>query len=205
MVIFFYLFATLIIISSFLVVFSKNPVYSVLWLIFAFCNGSGLMILLGAEFLAMMLIVIYVGAVAVLFLFVIMMLDMHFAEAIIQTKKNLLLSSIVALIMFVDLVLIILLGTKNIHFEPNTSLVIAANISNAHAIGRVLYTDFILPFQTAGIILFVAMISCITLTMRRRSGVKRQDINMQNSKNKANSIVMVQPALNEGIEGISYE
>jgi len=205
MVIFFYLFATLIIISSFLVVFSKNPVYSVLWLIFAFCNGSGLMILLGAEFLAMMLIVIYVGAVAVLFLFVIMMLDVHFAEAIIQTKKNLLLSSIVALIMFIDLGLIILLGSKNIHFKPNTSLITAANISNAHAIGRVLYTDFILPFQTAGIILFVAMISCITLTMRSRSGVKRQDINMQNSKNKANSIVMVKPALNEGIEGIKYE
>lgn len=203
MIIFFYIFATLIVTSSFLVVFSKNPVHSVLWLIFAFCNGSGLMILLGAEFLAMMLIVIYVGAVAVLFLFVIMMLDGHFTEALIQTKKNLLLSSLVALIMFIDLSLIILLGTKNIHFDQTNSIL--GNISNTHAIGRVLYTDFILPFQTAGIILFVAMISCITLTMRRRPGVKRQDINAQNSKNKANSIIMVRPTINEGVVGIRYE
>ncbi|MFV9859118.1 MAG: NADH-quinone oxidoreductase subunit J, partial [Rickettsia aeschlimannii] len=106
MPIFFYLFATLITISSLCVILSKNSVYSVLWLIFAFINGAGLMILLGAEFLAMMLIVIYVGAVAVLFLFVIMMLDMHFNKTITQLKENLALSIFIALIMFADLVII---------------------------------------------------------------------------------------------------
>ncbi|WP_341793136.1 MULTISPECIES: NADH-quinone oxidoreductase subunit J [unclassified Rickettsia] len=205
MPIFFYLFATLITISSVCVVLSKNPVYSVLWLIFAFCNGSGLMILLGAEFLAMMLIIIYVGAVAVLFLFVIMMLDIHLSAAISQLKENLFLSIVVALVMFTDLIVIILLGTKNINFNSDKLFAIPNNITNTEAIGLVLYTDFILPFQIAGIILFVAMISCITLTLRKRSGVKRQNISQQNSKNKANAILMTNPDLNKGIEGIKYE
>ncbi|WP_253308448.1 NADH-quinone oxidoreductase subunit J [Rickettsia endosymbiont of Orchestes rusci] len=205
MPIFFYLFATLITISSVCVVLSKNPVYSVLWLIFAFCNGSGLMILLGAEFLAMMLIIIYVGAVAVLFLFVIMMLDIHLSTAISQLKENLFLSIVVALVMFTDLIVIILLGTKNINFNSDKLFAIPNNITNTEAIGLVLYTDFILPFQIAGIILFVAMISCITLTLRKRSGVKRQNISQQNSKNKANAILMTNPDLNKGIEGIKYE
>ena len=204
MEIFFYLFALLIITSSLMVVLSNNPVYSVLWLIFAFCNGSGLMILLGAEFLAMMLIVIYVGAVAVLFLFIIMMLNIQLTETIRELKKNILISSIIALIMLADLVLIICLGTKNIVLS-NIDLPIASQITNTHAIGRVLYTDFILPFQTAGLILFVAMISCITLTIRHRSGVKRQDVSEQNAKNKENAILMVTPDIGKGVEGIKYE
>lgn len=190
------------IISSCLVVLAKNPVYSVLWLIFSFCNTSGLMILLNAEFLAMMLIVIYVGAVAVLFLFVIMMLDSHLYVTH-QFKKNLWVSSIVALIMLIDFILIILLGTKNIPIHNNSAGLAA--ISNSHAIGLILYTDFILPFQMAGIILFVAMISCIILTMRHSKDVKRQDIAKQNSKNKENSIIMHNPPFNQGVEGIGYE
>ncbi|HJD56182.1 MAG TPA: NADH-quinone oxidoreductase subunit J [Rickettsia endosymbiont of Pyrocoelia pectoralis] len=205
MPIFFYLFATLITISSLCVVLSKNSVYSVLWLIFAFLNGSGLMILLGAEFLAMMLIVIYVGAVAVLFLFVIMMLDMHFNKAIMQLKQNFALSVIVALVMFADLVTIILLGTKNISFDSNISFPITNNISNTKAIGNVLYTDFMLPFQMAGLILFVAMVSCITLTLKKREGVKQQNITKQLSHNKKNTIIMTKPLLNKGVENISYE
>lgn len=204
MELFFYLFAGLIVISSCLVVISKNPVHSVLWLIFSFCNAAGLMILLGAEFIAMMLVVIYVGAIAVLFLFVIMMLDIHIVYAIEQFRKNLIISVSVALIMFVDFILIILLGTKNINFEHN-NFPIATNISNTEAIGSVLYTDFILPFQMAGIILFVAMISCVVLTIKHRKEVKRQDISKQNSSNKENSILMVNPKLYEGIEGIKYE
>ncbi|WP_341764389.1 NADH-quinone oxidoreductase subunit J [Candidatus Tisiphia endosymbiont of Beris chalybata] len=204
MEIFFYLFASLMIISSCLVVISKNPIYSVLWLIFSFCNASGLMILLGAEFLAMMLIVIYVGAVAVLFLFVIMMLDIHSIYVVEQFKRNLLVSSVVALIMFTDFILIILLGTKNIPARLN-DFVASADISNTKAIGLVLYTDFILPFQMAGIILFVAMISCIILTVRHRPGVKRQNIVVQNSKSKENSLLILNPDINEGIEGIKYE
>ncbi|WP_016917117.1 NADH-quinone oxidoreductase subunit J [Rickettsia honei] len=205
MPIFFYLFATLITISSVCVVLSKNSVYSVLWLIFAFINGAGLMILLGAEFLAMMLIVIYVGAVAVLFLFVIMMLDMHFNKTITQLKANLALSIFIALIMFADLVIIILLGTKNINFNSNVSFTITNNISNTKAIGGVLYTDFMLPFQMAGLILFVAMIACITLTLKKREGVKRQDISKQLRHNKENTILMTKPILNKGVENIKYE
>nr|WP_016926594.1 NADH-quinone oxidoreductase subunit J [Rickettsia conorii] len=205
MPIFFYLFATLITISSVCVVLSKNSVYSVLWLIFAFINGAGLMILLGAEFLAMMLIVIYVGAVAVLFLFVIMMLDMHFNKTITQLKANLALSIFIALIMFADLVIIILLGTKNINFNSNVSFTITNNISNTKAIGDVLYTDFMLPFQMAGLILFVAMIACITLTLKKREGVKRQDISKQLRHNKENTVLMTKPILNKGVENIKYE
>ncbi|AFC72870.1 NADH:ubiquinone oxidoreductase subunit J [Rickettsia rhipicephali str. 3-7-female6-CWPP] len=205
MPIFFYLFATLITISSLCVVLSKNSVYSVLWLIFAFINGAGLMILLGAEFLAMMLIVIYVGAVAVLFLFVIMMLDMHFNKTITQLKENLALSILIALIMFADLVIIILLGTKNINFNSNVSFAITNNISNTKAIGGVLYTEFMLPFQMAGLILFVAMIACITLTLKKCEGVKRQDISKQLRHNKENTVLMTKPILNKGVENIKYE
>jgi len=205
MPIFFYLFATLITISSFCVVSSKNSVYSVLWLIFAFLNGSGLMILLGAEFLAMMLIVIYVGAVAVLFLFVIMMLDIHFNKAIIQLKEKPTLSIFVSLIMFADLVIIILLGTKNINFSSDVSFAITNEVSNTKAIGNVLYTDFMLPFQISGLILFVAMVACITLTLKKRDGVKRQDITKQLGHNKENAVLMIKPLLNKGVENIKYE
>lgn len=204
MEIFFYLFAGLMVISSCLVVISNNPVYSVLWLIFTFCNGSGLMVLLGAEFLAMILIVIYVGAVAVLFLFVIMMLNIRFTDVIVQFKRNLFISIAVALIMFADLVLIIWLGTKNIILD-NNQFEITSGVTNTHAIGEILYTDYILPFQVSGIILFVAMISCITLTIRHRSEVKRQDIAKQYAKNKDNSILMVKTHLNKGIEGLKYD
>ncbi|WP_341787421.1 NADH-quinone oxidoreductase subunit J [Rickettsia endosymbiont of Cantharis rufa] len=205
MPIFFYLFATLIIISSLCVVLSKNSIYSVLWLIFAFLNGAGLMILLGAEFLAMMLIIIYVGAVAVLFLFVIMMLDMHFNKTIVQLKENLALSIFIALMMFVDLAIIILLGTKNINFSSDVSFAITHNISNTKAIGNVLYTDFMLPFQMAGLILFVAMIACITLTLKKREGVKRQNTSKQLSHNKKNAALMTKPLLNKGVGDIKYE
>ncbi|AAU04233.1 NADH-quinone oxidoreductase subunit J [Rickettsia typhi] len=205
MPIFFYLFTTLIIISSLCVVLSKNSVYSVLWLIFTFINAAGLMILLGAEFLAMLLIVIYVGAVAVLFLFVIMMLDINFNQAITKLRENLSLSIFITLIMFVDLVITVILSTKNINHSSNISFAIANNISNTKAIGSVLYTDFMLPFQMAGLILFVAMISCITLTLKKRERVKYQDIRKQLSHNKGNVILMTKPILNKGVENIKYE
>ncbi|ADE30354.1 NADH:ubiquinone oxidoreductase subunit J [Rickettsia prowazekii str. GvV257] len=205
MPIFFYLFTTLIIISSLCVVLSKNSVYSVLWLIFTFINGSGLMILLGAEFLAMLLIVIYVGAVAVLFLFVIMMLDINFNQAITKLRENLSLSIFITLIMFADLVITIILSTKNINYSSNISFAIANNISNTKAIGNVLYTEFMLPFQIAGLILFVAMISCITLTLKKRDRIKHQDIRKQLSHNKSNVILMTKPILNKGVENIKYE
>lgn len=204
MAIFFYLFASLLCITSCMVIISKNPIHSVLWLIFSFCNASGVMILLGAEFLAMMLIVIYVGAVAVLFLFVIMMLDVHLIYVVQQFKKNLAISSLMAVIMLIDFIIIILLGTKNITVHDN-NFTILSDISNSKAIGLILYTDFILPFQMAGIILFVAMISCIILTVRHRTDVKRQNITYQNSKNKEDSVIIVKPQFNLGVKDIKYE
>lgn len=205
MALFFYLFAISMVVGSVFVISSKNSVYSVLWLIFTFCNGAGLMILLGAEFLAMMLIVIYVGAVAVLFLFVVMMLEVSALELEENLKKRLPFSLGVAFILFADLALIILLGTKSINLEKKGDLVISDSISNVHAIGQVLYTDFILPFQAAGIILFVAMIACISLTLRYRLGVKRQNIYKQLMKNKSNSLNVIKMPIREGVKNIEYD
>jgi NADH-quinone oxidoreductase subunit J len=210
MEIFFYLFAGFILISSIMVVISNNPVYSVLWLIFSFCNGSGLMILLGAEFVAMMLIVIYVGAVAVLFLFVIMMLDIRFLDNIASFRKNLGLSIFVGLVMFADLVLVIWLASSNNIALPASNFAIPSDITNTHAIGRVLYTEFILPFQVSGLILFVAMISCISLTISNRGSLvkrqtRRQNITKQNSRTKDNAILMINPELNQGVKEINYD
>lgn len=210
MEIFFYLFAGFILISSIMVVISNNPVYSVLWLIFSFCNGSGLMILLGAEFVAMMLIVIYVGAVAVLFLFVIMMLDIRFLDNIASFRKNLGLSIFVGLVMFADLVLVIWLASSNNIALPASKFAIPSDITNTHAIGRVLYTEFILPFQVSGLILFVAMISCISLTISNRGSLvkrqtRRQNITKQNSRTKDNAILMINPELNQGVKEINYD
>ncbi|WP_316353685.1 NADH-quinone oxidoreductase subunit J [Candidatus Trichorickettsia mobilis] len=202
--IFFYLFASLIIISSICVVTSRNPVIAVLWLIFAFCNGSGLMILLGAEFLAMMLIVIYVGAVAVLFLFVVMMLDIKFAEVQGELKKNLSIASIIAVIMFADLILIILLGTKSINIS-NVAYTTPTNISNTLAIGKILYTDFVLPFQAAGLILFVAMVACIALTLRPSTTVKRQNIHQQLKRNKDSGMNVTKLGVKQGVQEIQYD
>lgn len=205
MAIFFYIFAAMIIISSFLVIVSKNPVYSVLWLIFAFCNAAGLMILIGAEFIAMVLIIVYVGAIAVLFLFVIMMLNINIAKLKADIRKNFKLGSIIALLMLLNLSVIILLGTKSINLNSDRQFITPQNISNVHAIGQILYTDLILPFQMAGIILFVAMISCISLIHRTRPNVKKQDISKQLDRNKENSINLVKISSNSGINDIKYD
>lgn len=205
MSLFFYLFASMMIISSLLVVSSKNPVYSVLWLIFTFCNAAGLFILIGAEFLAMMLVVIYVGAVAVLFLFVIMMLNVNFAKMREASRKNLTVGALVAFILFIDLAAIVMVGTKSINLEQAGRFMMSPEIGNVYAIGRVLYTDFILPFQIAGLILFVAMIACISLTLRTRIGVKRQDVFKQLARDKLNSLDIIKVSSNKGIEGLKYD
>lgn len=188
-----------------MVVVSKNPVYSVLWLIFAFCNCSGLLILLGAEFLAMLLVIIYVGAVAVLFLFVIMMLDINVITMQGKLKQNLHLGIVIAGLVFADLTIIIMLATNSVNIDHIIGLRLPHDVSNAHAIGQVLYTDFILPFQVSGLILFVAMIACINLTLRHRSGVKRQNIYKQIKRNKNFCISMVKPELHLGVRGLHYD
>ncbi len=205
MVLFFYIFAGLVLFSSVMVILSRNPVHSVLWLIFTFCNGSGLMVLMGAEFIAMMLIVIYVGAVAVLFLFVIMMLNIKFTEFKSAIGSEISFAAAIMLLLFTDLVIIILLGTKVIDLPSNNKFTILPEISNAHTIGNLLYTTFILPFQTAGLVLFVAMVASISLTLRLRLGVKRQNIAKQLGRNKGTSLRLEKVKLKSGISDLNYD
>lgn len=204
MALFFYIFAFLTILSGIMVITSRNPVHAVLWLIFAFCNGAGLTVLIGAEFIAMMLIIIYVGAVAVLFLFVVMMLDIKFAELKGEISQETIFTFIMAIFLFIDLSVIILLSTKAIDVKT-PAFANEGNVGNVYAIGQVLYTDFILPFQTCGVILFVAMAASITLTLRLRPGVKRQNVRDQLSKNKDNSLFFAQNNGKLGLDNLNYD
>ena len=185
---FFYLFAGVTVASAFMVVTSRNPVHSVLYLILAFVNAAGLFMLLGAEFLAMLLVVVYVGAVAVLFLFVVMMLDVDFAEFRQGFLQYLPIGALIGLIFAVELLLVV--GTWAIDPQIVRAPVAAipSNISNTEAIGQVLYTQYIYYFQAAGLVLLVAMIGAIVLTLRERPGVKRQDIVAQNARTKATAM-----------------
>jgi NADH-quinone oxidoreductase subunit J len=173
---FFYLFAGVMLASSFMVVVSRNPVYSVLFLILAFFNAAGLFVLIGAEFLAMLLVVVYVGAVAVLFLFVVMMLDINFAEMRAGFQKYLPLGLAVGGVLVFELVAAMYGDAFSGASTPQIS-----EISNTTRLGGVLYTKYAYLFQLAGLILLVAMIGAIALTMRKRVGVRRQSIAMQNS------------------------
>ena len=181
---FFYLFAGVCIASAFMVIASRNPVHSVLFLILTFVNSSGLFMLMGAEFLAMILIVVYVGAVAVLFLFVVMMLDVDFVELRQGFLNYLPVGGLVGLIMLVELVLV--LGATVI--TPGTIKTVAApiasDVSNTEALGLVLYTRYIYFFQLAGLVLLVAMIGAIVLTLQHKARVKRQSIPVQNARTK---------------------
>src|SRR5579872_3154624 len=162
---FFYLFSAVMLASAFLVVTARNPVHSVLFLILAFVNAAGLFILLGAEFLAMILIIVYVGAVAVLFLFVVMMLDVNFAELKQGFLRYLPVGATVAVLFFTELMIA---GVASIEFPVARAAVtpFAENLPNTQAIGNILYTDYIYPFQVSGLILLVAMIGAIVLTHR---------------------------------------
>ena len=178
---FFYLFSTVTVASAFMVIASKNPVHSVLYLILAFVNAAGLFLILGAEFLAMILVVVYVGAVAVLFLFVVMMLDVDFAELRQGFGDYLPVGGLIGLIFLVELLLVVSTWT----ISPTAlQLPLAGNppveaLTNTEAIGRVLYTRYAYLFQAAGLILLVAMIGAIVLTLRDRVGVRRQNIALQ--------------------------
>jgi len=172
--------------SGVMVITARNPVHAVLFLILAFFNAAGLFILMGAEFLAMLLVVVYVGAVAVLFLFVVMMLDIDYADLREGFQRHLPIGLIVGGILLVEL-LVIFSG-------PGTTMGVAAidtSRSNTALIGDVIYTDFIFLFQLAGLILLVAMIGAITLTMRHREGVKRQSIAQQNARTRDETITLI--------------
>ena len=183
---FFYLFAGVMLASGVMVVISRNPVYSVLFLILAFFNAAGLFILVGAEFLAMLLVVVYVGAVAVLFLFVVMMLDINFAEMRAGFQKYLPLGLIVGGILVFELVLAMYGDAFGSKTTP-----IASEIANTTRLGGVLYTKYAFLFQVAGLILLVAMIGAISLTLRKRVGVRRQVIADQNARRPADVLDVI--------------
>jgi NADH-quinone oxidoreductase subunit J len=190
----FYLFSAVLIGAALMVIASRNPVHSVLFLVLAFFNAAALFILLGAEFLALVLLIVYVGAVAVLFLFVVMMLDIEFAELKRGALQYLPFGGLVGVILAAELVLVGIgalvpnAGSLVLHATPG-------HLTNTEALGRVLYTDYVYYFETAGLILLVAMIGAIVLTLRHKPGVRRQKIALQNARDPrlAIELVDVQP------------
>lgn len=188
----FYIFAAIVTVSALAVIMARNPVHSVLWLILAFFTSAGLLVLIGAEFLAMLLVVVYVGAVAVLFLFVVMMLDVDFVE---MKQGSLRYWPFAALIGLVFIAEIALAGFSREGGSQATFDSAPGAQSNVEAIGQVMYTDYVLLFQLAGLILLVAMIGAIVLTLRYRTGVKRQSIAEQTARRRkdATEAVSVEP------------
>jgi NADH-quinone oxidoreductase subunit J len=187
---FFYLFAGVTLASAFMVIASRNPVSSVLFLILAFVNSAGLFILLGAEYLALLLVVVYVGAVAVLFLFVVMMLDVDFVELRQGFLQYLPIGGLVGLILMVELLMgmgawLIAPELVGHGAEPTPAL---SDMNNVQALGSVLYTKYIYYFQVAGLVLLVAMIGAIVLTLRHKPNVKRQSIPDQVARNRETSV-----------------
>src|SRR5476651_870027 len=181
---FFYLFAGICVASAVMVIVSRNPVHSVLFLILAFVNASGLFVLMGAEFLAMILIVVYVGAVAVLFLFVVMMLDVDFAELRQGFLQYLPVGGLVGVIFLAELLLVVGSWAIGPGIPTTITAKIPTDIPNTQALGLVLYTRYVYYFEAAGVVLLVAMIGAIVLTLRHKPNVKRQNISDQVARNK---------------------
>ena len=197
----FYAFAFVAIAAGVMVVVSRNPVHSVLFLILAFFNASGLFVLIGAEFIAMILVVVYVGAVAVLFLFVVMMLDINFVELRQGFMRYMPIGALIGIILAVELVFV--LGAWTI--SGDASLVKAAPVpaiaetSNINALGNILYTRYVYLFQAAGVILLIAMIGAIVLTLRTREGVKKQRISDQLARAPEDVVTVVKVQSGEGV------
>jgi NADH-quinone oxidoreductase subunit J len=200
----FYLFAGLVIAGGAMVIMSRNPVHSVLWLILAFFNAAGLMVLVGAEFIAMLLVIVYVGAVAVLFLFVVMMLDIDFAAMRAGFIKNFPLGIAIAVILLAELGLGLgAYGSGGIELgSPDNAAAFQSDVGNIEAIGALLYGRYIILFEIAGIILLVAMIGAIVLTHREpKPGARgRQDIGKQVSRRPEDATVMKNPEYGKGVE-----
>ena len=192
----FYLFAGLTVASAILVIFARNPVHSVLWLIVAFFNAAGLMLLVGAEFIAMLLVIVYVGAVAVLFLFVVMMLNIDFATLRSGFSRNLPFGLMIALVLLAEIAIAAnarqagpLIGDKPV----------AGSQPNIEAVGEALYSRFLMPFELAGLILLVAMIGAIVLTHRSRGDVRGQKISKQINRRPEDAVKNMQPGVGEGV------
>ncbi len=197
----FYLFSAAVLCSGAMVIASRNPVHSVFFLIFAFFNAAGLFLLLGAEYLAMTLVIVYVGAVAVLFLFVVMMLNINFAELREGFLPYLKLGLGIAGLIFAELAFVFYISlTSPQAIAPVANAAPdASEVTNTHALGQILYTDYLYPFQIAGLILLVAMIGAITLTLRHRPGVRRQRIARQVARTKAQGVEVVKVGSGQGV------
>jgi NADH-quinone oxidoreductase subunit J len=188
---FFYLFAFVAVASAFMVIAARNPVHSVLFLILTFFNAAALFLLTGAEFLAMILLVVYVGAVAVLFLFVVMMLDVDFAELKKGALQYAPIGALVGIVLAVELIIVVggsIFSPKVAEGAASVPMPALAERSNTAALGDVLYTDFIYYFQIAGLILLVAMIGAIVLTLRHKPNIKRQNVSAQVGRTPATAI-----------------
>ena len=197
----FYVFSLVAVLSALMVISARNPVHSVLFLILSFVNASGLFVLLGAEFLAMILVVVYVGAVAVLFLFVVMMLDINFVKLREGFLQYLPFGALLGIVLIIELGILFL--TKSFSENSLTKFVespVMNDVENTKLIGQVLYTDYFYLFQISGLILLVAMVGSITLTLRDRGQVKRQNISQQNYLNANDSIEKKNIKLGEGIK-----
>ncbi len=186
----FYLFAAIVVASAVMVIASRNPVHSVLFLILAFVNSAGLFVLLGAEFLAMILVVVYVGAVAVLFLFVVMMLDINFVKMREGFLQYLPIGGLIGLILLIELVMVAgaWVIAPDVQSPAQMPIPDPAQVTNTDAIGQVLYTHYLYLFQGAGFVLLIAMVGAIVLTLRQREGVRRQKISAQVGRSRADSV-----------------
>ena len=198
----FYLFAGLMIVAGTVTITARNPVYSVLWLIVAFFNAAGLMILVGAEFIAMLLVIVYVGAVAVLFLFVVMMLDIDFATLRAGFIKNFPLGLLIAIVLLVELVFGIGVGqVDGLKLgTPDGSGIGIAGASNIEAIGALLYGRYLFLFEVSGLILLVALIGAVVLTHRERGGTRGQNVAKQNARRPQDATVNVTPGVGQGVQ-----
>jgi NADH-quinone oxidoreductase subunit J len=194
----FYIFAAILLVSAAMVVSARNPVHSVLFLILAFFNAAALFLIAGAEFLAMILVIVYVGAVAVLFLFVVMMLDVDFVKLRGGFQRYLPVGATVGVVLFIELAAVLggwklAPGAAHLRMSP-----IPSNVSNTEALGRILYTDYVFLFQTAGLILMVAMIGAIVLTLRDRKTSRHQNIRRQTERTVAETLEMMSVSIGAG-------
>jgi NADH-quinone oxidoreductase subunit J len=195
----FYLFAILVIASGTLTIAARNPVHSVLWLILAFFNAAGLMVLVGAEFIAMLLVIVYVGAVAVLFLFVVMMLDIDFAEMRQGFARYLPFG--VALVVLLAAEIIIATGAWTAGgVGLNRTAPTPESVPNIQAIGILIYTRYLYIFEGAGLVLLVALVGAIVLTHRKRGGVRTQNVAQQNMRRAQDAVINMQPGVGQGVE-----
>ena len=196
----FYLFATLVIASGVMTIAARNPVHSVLWLILAFFNAAGLMLIVGAEFIAMLLVIVYVGAVAVLFLFVVMMLDIDFAELRAGFAQYLPFGALLALVLLAEMVFAVAAWTAGGIDMGVRAAPIATDTPNIEALGAILYTRYLFIFEAAGLVLLVAMIGAIVLTHRKRGGTRPQKISAQNRRRPQDAVRIVDQPVGQGVE-----